>query len=160
MKKLIESFRNDRLCVALRMSKRSSSSGESRRGGIVDEAAWEVKKSAGGEECRKRLLTPSSRIDTSGRFVPRRRGTCVIHRECQSVGWSAAPPCTRATCIPYFAFPSCRTWGDRAERLPTDEISMKSVVPLFKVPAFIPLYRFSMQCIKKRASSEQDAIDF
>lgn len=59
---LIESFRNDRLCVALsRCLKRARWMD---RGGIANEAAWEAKKSTGEEECRKRLLTPSSHIDT------------------------------------------------------------------------------------------------
>jgi len=112
--KLIASFRNDRLCDAL--SRHLKRARRTDRGGIANEAAWEAKKSTGGEECRKRLLTPSSHIDTFLQaFCPSEfcRGTCVMYRECQSVGWPAAPRYTRATCIPYFAFPSRFATGIR-----------------------------------------------
>lgn len=129
-------------------SKRSSLSGGSRRGGIVDEAAWEVKKGAGGEECRKRLLTPSTCIDTflRARLGSRRRGTCVIHRECQSVGWSAAPP----TCARLAFSILCFLRVGHEEIGPRDCPQMKFqwkvfAAPLFKVPAFyFPILSFDV----------------
>jgi len=156
-------------------SKRSSLSGGSRHGGIVGEAAWEVKKSAGGEECRKRLLTPSTRIDTflRARLGSRRRGTCVIHRECQSVGWSAAP----STCARLAFSILCFLRVGHEKIGPRDCPQMKFqwkvfTAPLFKVPTFIPVYCPSMyiyvefsnveftsvfwlRIIKKRASLRQ-----
>lgn len=135
-------------------SKRSSLSGGSRRGGIVGEAAWEVKKSAGGGECRKRLLTPSSRIDT---FL---RATCFSAswyvRDAPRMSISRLAGCssyTRATCILYFVFPSRRTRGDRAGRLPTDEISMKGVCrAAFQGPRlYSPILSFDSRRVSKCA---------
>lgn len=58
MKNLIESFRNNRLCVALRRCVKGGSSDGSRREGIIGEAAWEVKKK------RRWRRVPQEVVDT------------------------------------------------------------------------------------------------
>lgn len=97
----IHSFCNNRLRVASRRCLK----GARRRTncGVVGETMWGGwKKGAGGGECRERLLTSSRIRSSSVRFVSRCRGTCAMHRECQSADRPVAPPRARAraTCIP------------------------------------------------------------
>lgn len=154
------------------MSKRSSSDG-SRREGIVGEAAWEVKKSAGGGECRKRLLTPSSRIDTflrafcpsASRYVrdtPRMPISRLVG--CSSLHARDLHSLFRVS----FASDTRRLGREIAHKWNFNEKCSprhtSRSLPLF--PYILPrciclkFAFFKCECIKKRASSEQNAIDF
>lgn len=159
------------------MSKRSLSLGGSRRGGILGEAAWEAKKSAGGEKCRKRLLTPSSYIDTFLRaFCPsasRVRAWCTANVN-QSAGRLLLLTRARLAFLFRVSFASDtrrsgREIGHRWNfnvRCPPRRSSRSP--PLFPIlvlafaSSFFQVHsrvHSECECIKRRASAKQDAID-